>query len=534
MTILSSVIKKNNSSNILFLCFLTTILLFPFLNKAISIDSIFYIYTAKQILKEPIKPFNFQINCEEKNRFAWDVANNPPLVSYFLAGIIKIFGENEKLFHLIFLSFALLSVIGMYLLSDELKIDPFFSTLLLIASPAFFVNATDIMLDVPMLAFSLLGIYFVIKEKLFGWILLGLAILIKFVAIINLPIVSIWFLLDKKLKKNLVFFLIPILFLIIWSIHNQLTYGEIQILKRTQSVGLSFGIVKEIPLLTYIGGSFIFPISILWLIFNANKKTTWLFVVFFTAINFLFNLLNYTIFQSFLFGLFISCALLLILIFIQYLKTVNFQKEVIFLFSWFLLYLIFFISVSAIIAVRYLLPILPPVIILIVKISKNLSTRKVFLSLTTASGIILSLFIANSDFVLANSYREAAKFIKNNYSNRNIYFTGHLGFQYYMEKNGFLAVNSYEKVYPKNSIMVIPVFPVAQKVHKDVIKRMKRISEKYVFTKNPFKTMNPGAHAGFHLNMYGLLPYSFSNKLLVKFTIYEICQTDDGMTSESK
>ena len=195
-------ILKSNYFKIFFLCI---VLFLPFINKAVSSDSIFYIYTARQILKEPLNPFNFQINCAEKNYSAWDVANNPPAISYILACIIKMFGENEKILHMIFFCFTLLAVFAIYFLSNELKIDPLFSALLLIASPAFFVNATDIMLDIPLLAFSLWGIYFTIKEKYLGWILLGIAVLIKFVAIVNLPILFIWFLLDKKLKKNLVF-----------------------------------------------------------------------------------------------------------------------------------------------------------------------------------------------------------------------------------------------------------------------------------------------------------------------------------------
>lgn len=516
------IILRNNFSKLLFLSFLCFVLFLPFFNKAISGDSIFYIYSAKQILREPLRPFDFQINCAEKNYYGWDVANNPPLVSYFLAVCMKFFGENERVFHLIFFGFTLFTVVGLYLLSKELKIDPFFSAFLLIASPAFFVNATDIMLDIPMLAFSLWGVYFAIKEQTFGWVLLGSAVLIKFAAIMNLPVIFTWFLVNKKLKKNLIFFLIPILFLIAWSVHNKLVYGEIQIFKKSLSVGLFFGIVKEIPLLTYLGGVFIFPLSILWLSFKYNKFYIWFFIIFFSAVNLFFNLLGYSNIQNLLFGIFISSSVILIFIFVEHLEKTNFQNETFFLVLWFFLYFLFFASVSAIIAVRYLLPLLPPVIMLSVKISEKVSGRNIFLAITGTAGIILSLFLAHSDYILANSYRDISRDIENNYSDKNIYFTGHLGFQYYMEKSGFLAVDSNEKTYPGNSILVNPALPVPQKIHKDVIKKLKLVSEKYVFIKNPFRTVSPPANAGFHLNMYGLLPYSVSKMPLEKFTIYKI------------
>ncbi|HAX61965.1 MAG TPA: hypothetical protein DCX95_05355 [Elusimicrobia bacterium] len=530
------IILRNNFSKLVFLSFLCCILFLPFFNKAISGDSIFYIYTAKQILKEPLKPFDFQINCAEKNYYGWDVANNPPLISYFLAACMKIFGENEKVLHLVFFGFTLLAVVGMFLLSKELKVDPFFSVLLLIASPAFFVNATDIMLDIPMLAFSLWGIYFAIRsprlqsgvseanKRTPGWILLGLAVLIKFVAIINLPIIFAWFLLNKKLKKNLVFFLIPIIFLIAWSVHNKLIYGEIQILKKSLSVGLSFGLIKEIPLLTYLGGAFIFPLSILWISFKYNKVYVWFFIIFFSAINLFFNLIGYSGLQNLFLSIFISSAVILIFIFAEYLKKTNFQNEIVFLITWFFLYFLFFASVSAIIAVRYLLPLLPPVIMLTVKISEKVSDRKVFLTITVAVGIILSLFLAHSDYILANSYRNIADHLKSNYTGK-IYFRGDMsfrGFQYYMEKNGFICLNENIVNNLPESHLITSVFSLKTNLVSGIEKNKKQVEEKCVFTKNPFRTMNPSANAGFHLNLYGFLPYSVSKKPLEKFTIYKI------------
>lgn len=518
------IILRNNFSKLLFLSFLCFILFLPFFNKAISGDSIFYIYTAKQILREPLKPFDFQINCAEKNYYGWDVANNPPLISYFLAACMKFFGENEKILHLVFFGFTLFAVIGMYLLSKELKIDPFFSTLLLIASPAFFVNATDIMLDIPMLAFSLWGIYFVINEKFIGWILLGLAVLIKFVAIVNLPVVFTWFLLNKKLKKNLIFFLIPILFLTAWSVHNKLVYGEIQILKKSLSVGLFFGPVKEIPLLTYLGGILVFPLSILWLSFKYNKIYIWFFVILFLVVNLFFNLLGYSNFQNFILGIFISSSVILIFIFVEHLKKTNFQSEIFFLVAWFFLYFLFFAFVSSIIAVRYILPLLPPVIMLLIKILEKVSGRKVFLTLTVAAGIILSLFLAHSDYILANSYREIANYLKSNYTGK-IYFRGDMsfrGFQYYMEKNEFICLEENRDDYLIGNYLVTSIFSIKRKLNSEIEKNEKRVYEKDAFTKNPFRTMSPSANAGFHLNMYGLLPYSFSNSPLEKFTVYKI------------
>ncbi|MBN1385096.1 MAG: glycosyltransferase family 39 protein [Elusimicrobia bacterium] len=517
-------ILRNDISKIIFLSILSLVLFLPFFNKAISADSIFYIYTAKQILKEPLDPFNFQISCADRNYAAWDIANNPPLISYFLAALMKVFGEKEEIFHIVFFGFTLFAVIGIYMLAKILNIDSFFSALLLIASPAFFVNATDIMLDIPLMAFSLWGIYFAIKEQFIGWILLGLALLIKFVAVINLPIVFVWFLLNKKLKQNVIFFIIPILFLIIWSIHNKLTYDEIQLFNKSLSVGLSFDVRKEIPVLTYIGGAFIFPLSILWLSFQRKRINIIIFLFMFIITNIFFNLLGYKTIQNLLFGVFICSAVFLIYIIIDYLKKSHFQREIIFLTAWSFLYIFFFVSVSAIIAVRYLLPLAPAVILLFVKIAEKVSNRKVFLIFTIVIGIIISIFISHSDCVLANSYRETANYLKTNYPDK-IFFRGDLSFrglQYYMEKNGFICIDVYSSNNLSGSYIVKSDFSITKELTTDIKKNMEFIEKKYITTKNPFRTMSPSVQAGFHLNMYGLLPYSFSKAPIERFIIYRV------------
>jgi len=52
---------------------LTLFIFLPFVNKAVSSDAVFYIYTARQIINNPVQPFDFTINTAGENRRAWDV-----------------------------------------------------------------------------------------------------------------------------------------------------------------------------------------------------------------------------------------------------------------------------------------------------------------------------------------------------------------------------------------------------------------------------------------------------------------------------
>jgi hypothetical protein len=61
--------------------------------KSAHIDDPFYIAQAEWILGNPLKPLSGSINWMDSTKPFYQ-ENNPPLVSYFLAIGIKIFGEN--------------------------------------------------------------------------------------------------------------------------------------------------------------------------------------------------------------------------------------------------------------------------------------------------------------------------------------------------------------------------------------------------------------------------------------------------------
>ncbi|MBN1622387.1 MAG: glycosyltransferase family 39 protein [Endomicrobiales bacterium] len=517
---------KNHYLNLLSLIFLTLILFLPFVKKPISIDSIFYIYTARQITRDPVRPFNFEINTAGKIHNAWDVANNPPFGSYIMASVIKLFGESELSFHLAFLLFTMLSVLGIYLLAAELGINPFFSSLLLIASPCFFVNAADVMLDVPMLSFILCGTGLIVYgakrdlfgSMIFGWIVLSAAIFTKFSAVFTVLPVFLWLYLNKKPARYYFPVVIPSLVVILWSVHNMFFYGETQLFGKSGAVGFYTLLVKEIPLINYIGGALIMPLGILLTVITLKRKYIYAFAVLFLILNVFFSMLKYSVSVSVMMSFLFCCGIFFVFMavshFIKYIQ----QKEVVFLSAWFFVYLVFFAGISSIIAVRYLMPLLPAAILLFVFMNQN---RRWLIVTTIFLGVALSLLIGHSDYMWASSYKKSAEYVKANYKG-DVFFAGYLGFQYYMEKNGFTAVVSDKDDYPGGSFFVSSVIPVPQKLHEKAADRLELIEEKYFTTRNPARTIHPMSQAGFHLNLFGLLPYSFSKKPLEKISIYRI------------
>ena len=71
----------------------------PFLNKAVHIDDPVFVWTAEQILKHPGDCYGFDVNWTG-HTVPMSVENcNPPTTSYFLAGVMAVFGEQEFVLH---------------------------------------------------------------------------------------------------------------------------------------------------------------------------------------------------------------------------------------------------------------------------------------------------------------------------------------------------------------------------------------------------------------------------------------------------
>jgi predicted membrane-bound dolichyl-phosphate-mannose-protein mannosyltransferase len=92
---------------------------------------------------------------------------HPPLVKLIMAGAISIMGNNWIAWRLPIIIFAVIAVfltykIGKTFLTENQAI---YATALMSTSLIFFLIGSIGMLDIPMIAFSLAGIYFLIKQK---------------------------------------------------------------------------------------------------------------------------------------------------------------------------------------------------------------------------------------------------------------------------------------------------------------------------------------------------------------------------------
>ncbi|MDD5731058.1 MAG: glycosyltransferase family 39 protein [Candidatus Omnitrophica bacterium] len=555
-----------NSRALYIIILLFTLFNLLFINKALHIDDPYSIKCARAILDSPAPTHPA-------------LSTNPPLLGYYYAPIIKLFGEREIWLHIFSLPFSILAIIAMFFLCKRFCNGSVFPILFLLSTPAFVVTSQSIMLDMPALALSLsalaLFIYGIDSNKgiplLSSGILAGAAMLTKYSGFLLLPLFLIYGILYAKDKKMLLALLIPVIIFIIWDIHNLVSYSRSLSLftlqwvwKRASFNGLPLRIIASLSFLsgTSIIAFFIVPCML------RKKSGIVLFCISFLSgtIPFLlrgiFN--DYTLPEkTCLAFLIVVSTTMILLITERTLASFGKDKDAFFLGIWFLISLaavILFIFVAA----RFVLVIFPPMFLLAFRMISPLNNpRKRLFSAAAAISFILAAIIAIGDYQFAGVYREFSNDVKKGAvdgRNKAFLYAGDWGYNYYVIQQGLDRIKSktlssysshgkipkaglklIEDMRPDAShgiVLVMPEQPVLptvgfgrkelfwQKIadlgwHKSEIKREVYFSG-IILHHTGYKT-------GFYSHDWGLLPFKFKRKaVLEEFSFYRLMPRNDN------
>ncbi len=535
--------KKIIIELLLVVCF-TLLITSPFINQAFHIDDEGYLSLAKSMINRSyfeVYKQKFKLSGIESNYMK---SGHPLLIPLYLKCIFLLTHSfKEWILHLFFIIFPLLASISMYFIGKRFTKYPLWTALLLITTPAFMVMSHNIMTDIPALSFFLGSmaayIYGVdknnIKLIIFSGIMATLAVFTSYLMFYIIPFMILYSLLNKKnLIRSIPALLIPVFVFIIFSVLDFFYYGKPQILMGVQDVytGTEYNIFKiiynnicnnSVSNLVYIGGTTLFPLVLILGFFKKKYLGIYLILLVF-SINLLSIIkVNYNIFDQLFFLLFVFTGLLVLFKLIENVIK-NISMDNIFLFIWFIGILLINIIIYPFNAVRYILPLIPPFIVVFInQIEKRFKKRYIHKFFITAAilTLFISIGISFADYEYAGNYKEFAMKLSNKYSGKNVWFTGEWGFRYYMEKNGYKYLLINDNRPQKGDIVIIPEIPCPV-VLTSFKKRMKLIYTVTTEGKIPIRTMSFKANAGFYSSGFGLLPYTFSNIKIEHFNIYKV------------
>jgi hypothetical protein len=448
--------------------------LLPVSGKAFNIDDTLFLYVARQITHHPLDPFGFKVNWFIHSVPVAYETKNPPFASYYLPAAASIVGWSERALHLAFLLPALAALWGTYRLARRFTDSPLLAAMVTLLAPGFLVSANSVMCDVMMLAFWLWAIIFWMDglepEKpsylAFSALLITLSALTKYFGAALILLLAAYSLARmKKLGSWAWYLALPILSLTDYQQWTKSMYGLRMI---TDAAHFSTGIrrarqtsifAKALVDLSFTGGCTLPALMfapLLW----ARKKILAVCAASAVAAFFIATgrlSLGDTIWPLEFYGHPVLVGIHLTLFMaagfgVMVLVTTDAWKrrdaDSLLLLLWAYGTFIFTGFVNWTINARSILPLIPAVGILI---ARRMDAREIVptrwrdlrVTVPLALAGAISLWLMCADTELANSQRTAATFIaqKTRGQPGAVWFSGHWGFQYYMESIGAQAVS---------------------------------------------------------------------------------------------
>jgi 4-amino-4-deoxy-L-arabinose transferase-like glycosyltransferase len=468
----------------------------PFLNQAVQTDDALFVWTAQWIQKHPVDFFGSRVNWWFTALPMWLANYNPPLFPYFLAAVATVFGWSDLAMHLGCLVLALTAAMGIHALAQTCCQRPLLATLIAILTPAFLVSSTTLMCDVPMLTCWIWAMVLwdrALRNEASRWLfvgagtLAGMALLTKYSVVTLLPLLPLLCVLrnptvpgvlrNPRLGWWLLGLAVPLLILAGFEVATTKLYGHglfqgaVQYAHRNH-IGFPGGWKASLIVnLAFTGGCLLpllFFAPLLWRLPGFLAGTVLIFGALFATFSLSHNLglapppteLPKTWgFQ--LQAIFMAAGGLFLVLLIATEIPRWREPNSTLLILWLISGLLFATVLNWTVNARSFLPIVPAVAILIARRIEALrgnSLKSAWLLLPLVPAAVATLYIATANYQLANTGRTAATemIAKFKTADHQLWFEGHGGFQYYMERMDCQPIDVEHSILKPGDIVVVP------------------------------------------------------------------------------
>jgi hypothetical protein len=458
--------------------------------------------------------------------------SHPPAVTYYLVALYSFLGKFQEIpFRLLYSVFALAAGFGFYGLAQRLCRYPLGVTLLFLASPAFFVMAPTLMMDVPMLGFFLLGLHFFFGDR--PWkdaasaFLFTLSVLSGYTAMIPLSCLFVAVIFTRQARSRFIVLAVAPSALVLWVIATTLYYGRsplTPVVRYFVSVHSTAHNVLATP--SFLGGVTMVPWLFLLLRPDTGKErpnTKVLMLISFVAAGFLSLCIDW---RSAGYGLWFillaSSGVGLFLLFSkEVLRIARGEKNCmeVFLALWFPVTLLAFVVVAQFISARYLLLALPPLYLLLFRDS---AAKRI--AVTGVATMAVSLLVATADYRFVNSYPAWVSATIDPLRRQGFEVLGasESGLRFYLEQRGIPPLATADLT-PKGGDLIVRHSTQFRYDLAESVEEMLTVLKTWQLNDGfPVRTFCLEAGAGFHGSSLGLVPYIFSRVPYDRLEIAEV------------
>jgi hypothetical protein len=434
----------------------------PFSGKGFHMDSPVTVYVAGQMLKNPLNP---PLDDYGRQFVAWNhtdlpatsafyITPHPPLVPLYLAPVVALFGENELALNWAMFPFYLLSAFFFFRLAS-LLLSRFrlYATLLFCLCPVVLVNSQNVMVDTPLMALCLGSFYFMFrgggaKDACFAGLFAALACLTKFTGGTIVLCGFLYYAYARKWKECLLFFMPFLLLCGLWTAHNYIVWGKLQVLSNGHAHYILGDLRYRLErLVSFFGGTIalpVFPLAFALAIKKYRAPAVMLLIAALAWSALLMYHLHYSAWSASLYWLSASAGAFLLYGACVTLPAVFDRRKGACLTFHLALQVVggMFLTLYA---SRYLLPVafvgILFLALLIEQLPAAVSKRAVWTALIATSGLV-SVLLSAADFQYVNAERRASADIRAMYPDNRVFFCGRLGWLYYSHRAGFLDMLS--------------------------------------------------------------------------------------------
>jgi hypothetical protein len=518
------------------LAVLMLVCLAPFSGKPFHMDDPLFVWTAQQIVHHPLDPYGFNVVWYTTAAPASEIVKNPPLASYYLAGVGRIAGWSEIALHLAFLLPALAVILGTYYLVKRFTQDPLLAGAATLLTPGFMVSSTNVMCDTLMLAAWILAIIFWLEglDRVSPILLTSSALLISICALTKyfgmalIPLLLAYSIArERRFGTWALYLLIPVAFLAAYQYWTQIQYGRglladaaSYVLGHEPQPGDSI-LAKTIVGLGFVGGCTLTGLTCVPLFWSWRMTSSGLALAGLAglacangwiSVNNSADLHRNWVWVQLSVLLFGGISIFALLAADWWRRKTD--SESLLLILWVAGTFFFAAFTNWTVNARSILPMIPAVGILL---ARRISLKAVALGhrqivkVTVALGLagVVSLWVTRADLRLAESERSAARYFQETASSEiaKMSFQGHWGFQYYMQSFGFHPFDSDTFDYERGDTVIIPennanlmLMPRAYIASSHIVQFEKTTGA---------ATVEPRMGAGFYCYCWGPLPYTF-------------------------
>ena len=519
----------------LILVALTLLVFLPFLNRAFNIDEPLFIWTAQQIQWKPLDFYGFPVNWYGTTMWIAEVMKNPPLASYYIAGVSAIFGFSEPVLHAAFLVPVVALVLGAYRLALSITERPLLAGLLSLFSPVLLICASSVMCDVMMLALWVWAIHLWMRGLrenrgallLMASALAALSALTKYFGISLIPLmIVVGFAQKRRAGWWLLSLLIPVAVLGLYQLWTKQLYGR-GLLFDAAEYATKFGwhgggrrFASLVTGLSFTGGACIGMAPFLAYTARRGGWITW-GTILIVALALLLVLDPYEHhrfrneggFAAWYFiqmALFTAAGLGVILAAGAELRRWR-SPESLLLALWILGTFVFAALLNWSVNGRSIVPLVPAAAMLVARRMDQKTTRRLGWERTAlVPAALLALLCTWADGSFANTHRWAARQLAERGARyrTTIYINGHWGFQYYLQLAGGRPLDKKNFAGNRGDMIATALNNTNVGVFEwppdsvEVLDHLSRVPFPFI------GTMRMRIHAGFYSDVFGPLPFA--------------------------